>query len=551
VARAGALAAGLAVALLAAVAGAGAADAQTPKRGGTVVVGGATPREPGCLNAYLERCGSNFPTVGTLMGLALRGAYSVGPDLTYQPELVSGAEYTTVPPYTLTYHIRPEAHWSDGVPVTAQDFVFTHAAVRSVRNELNEPDAEYYSVIRRVTAVDAKTVRVVLRDRFAGWRGLFPRVLPAHALRGEDFSTVWLSGIRNPKTGRPIGTGPFLLETWRRGYGITFVRNPRYWKSHPARLDRLVLRFCAPCVALSDEQVAWVRAGEVDVLFSSLLSSAQFGEVRAVRGVTALARPGANWEHLDVRIGVGGHPALKRKRVRQALAYGIDRVALTRVLHEQMDPRYPPSENAVLFPSSSPHYRANWRRYRYRPEEARRLLEAEGCRRGSDSIYLCDGRRLSLRLVTIAGNERRRRTVELIQRQLRPAGIEIVPIYAPPLSGFSQILEGGDFDLILFSWLSNPDSPGTVVYLYGCGAVQNFSGYCQRLVTRDLDQAQRIFDQTRQAAVLNRADAQMAKDVPVIPLFQNPSVVVHKSTVRGVGITGQAFLGAENWWLDR
>jgi peptide/nickel transport system substrate-binding protein len=485
------------------------------------------------------------------MGLALRGPFSVGADNAYRPDLVSHVDYTLAPPYTLTYHIRPEARWSDGVRITARDFEFTYAAVRSLRGELVA--AETYSTIRRVTAVDANTVRVVLRSRFAGWRSLFPYILPSHALRGEDFSKVWLDGIHNPKTGRPIGSGPFLVGGWARGRTVTFARNPRYWKSHPAYLDRLVVRFCDPCAVLGDEQVEWMRAGEVDVVHSPVLSGAQVQELRALPGVRALVGRGVNWEHLDIRgWGEGGHPLLKRKRVRQALAYGIDRVALARALHVQIDPRYPPSDSA-LFLTYSAHYRPNWRRYRRNPAEVRRLLGQEGCRRGTDGIYECDGLRLSLRLATLGASPRREQTLKLIQGQLRQAGIEIQPEYYAPNVLFNQILPNGDFDLALFSWITFPDSPGGMVVLYGCEGVDNNSGYCQRLVTKDLDQAQRILVPARQAKVLNRADAQLARDVPVIPLFENPQVVAHRTTVRNVRLTAQVdpFVGVEDWWLGR
>lgn len=86
-----------------------------------------------------------------------------------------------------------------------------------------------------------------------------------------------------------------------------------------------------------------------------------------------------------------------------------------------------------------------------------------------------------------------------------------------------------------------------------CRGVQNFAGYCQRLLTSDLDQAQRILNPARQAAVLNRADAKLASDVPVIPLFENPQVVAHRTHVRNVRITAQLdpFVGVENWWLAK
>ena len=542
-----ALAAATAVALLA-VSGAGGSPAQTPKRGGTVVVG--TYLEPACLNAYLERCGSDLPFVGNLMGLALRGAFGIGAGSTYEYDLVSRVEFTTSEPYTLTYHIRPEASWSDGTPITARDFVFTHSAVRSVARELWPPDAEVYGVVRSVRAVDQKTVEVVLRSRFSGWRGLFPRVLPAHALNGTNFSTVWLDQIRSPKTGRPLGSGPFLVERWERGRSVTFVRNPRYWK-HPAHLDRIVVRFATGGLT-GAEQVQLLQSGGLDIVSSNAMIGQEIGALRGLSGVRVRAVPGPSWEHLDIRVDRGGHPLLERKTVRRALAYGIDRVALARMLFGQVATDYPPSDSAV-FPIVNRHYRPNWRAYRYRPAEVRRLLERDGCRRGTDGIYVCGAERLSLRLATTAGITRRQLALEAIQRQLRQVGIEIKPVYVPGTVLFGQVLDSGDFDLVLFSLLRFPDSPGTSMILYGCGAVQNYAGYCQRLVTRDLDQARRILDETRQARVLNRADAQLARDVPVLPLYQVPHTIANSTSVRGVGITSffDLFANAENWWLDR
>ena len=538
----------VAVLVLAAVAASPAAgtSTQTPKRGGTLVMG--TLREPGCLNAYLIRCSSNLPPVGAIMRLAFRGAFRVGPDFVYQPDLLARAEYTTTPPYTLTYHIRRAARWSDGVPITARDFVFTQSAVRSVLNEVWEPDAAIYAIVRNVRAVDTKTVKVVLRSRFAGWRGLFPYVLPSHAVQGADFSKVWLDRLHNPKTGRPIGSGPFLVSVWERGRALTFVRNPRYWKRQ-ASLDRLILRFCGQCPG-GAEQLELLRNGEIDLVRSIALSGEQVQELRGFPGVNVLARPGASWEHIDIRMASGGHPSLKRKPVRRALLLGIDRVALARALYGQVDSRYPASDSAVFLTGSAP-YRSNWSEYRFRPQDSRRLLEQQGCRRGSDGIYVCEGGRISLRLATLSGDPRRQQAVEAVQRQLRQAGIDIVPTYAPGSTLFDQIVPSGSFDLVLFSYIKDPAGSGDSFGLYGCGGEQNYGGYCQRLVSRELDQARRILDASRQARLLNRVDAQLAKDVPVIPLYQNPVVAASNAKVRNVrlGVFWDPFANAEDWWL--
>ena len=125
-ARAGALVAAVA-ALLALTGASGAATDQIPKRGGTVVV--ALPSgEPPCLNVLAARCEGATMDLG--VPSVLQPAYEFRPDLTTRPVLVSGVDYTRKPPFTLTYHVRPEARWSDGVPVTARDFVFTANAIR-------------------------------------------------------------------------------------------------------------------------------------------------------------------------------------------------------------------------------------------------------------------------------------------------------------------------------------------------------------------------------------------------------------------------------------
>jgi peptide/nickel transport system substrate-binding protein len=542
----------LAVALVAAllpVAGAGGADAQAPRRGGTLVMG--TLREPPCLNAFMERCHQGIPPAGHIMNLVLRGAFAVGPGFTWRPDLVTSVDVTTRPPYTLTYRIRPKARWSDDVPITAWDFEFTHQALLT----LSEGDREPLSLdeVKRIRVVNAKTLRVVLRSRFASWRGLFPNVLPRHALRGQDFSTVWLKGIHDPRTGRPIGSGPFVITDWDQGRSLSFARNARYWGTHPAYLDGIELRFCGVCGTLQAEQLEWLRNGELDLVAAIGPSAVDVAEFRRLRGVRVLSTPGPNWEHFDIRTKRGAHPALERKLVRRAIAYGIDRAAIARI-YGASGRAFEASQSAV-FRSGSPEYRANWVRYRHRPREARRLLEQAGCLTGDDGIYRCDGVRLSLRFFTTAGaGGARERTLEFVRRQLAQVGIEVVPTYVPSLVLFQQILPSGDFDVALYNWISTtPDTALDSINLYGCHRPKNYLAYCQRLVTGDLDQATRILDRARLRVVLNRADAQLANDVPVIPLVDRPVLAAFYPAVEGVSLDTHAwnpFQNAENWWLD-
>jgi ABC-type transport system substrate-binding protein len=111
-------------------------------------------------------------------------------------------------------------------------------------------------------------------------------------------------------------------------------------------------------------------------------------------------------------------------------------------------------------------------------------------------------------------------------------------------------MPSGGFDGVSFTYFVGDSIASKDIF--GCGSAPNFTGYCQRLVTRDLDQVDRILDASQRARVLNRVDRQLAKDVPVIPLYQVPFVIAYRTTVRNiVPAPSNLFWNAENWWLER
>ena len=533
-----ALAAAIVVSLLA-VSGAGGSGAQTSKRGGTLVFRVIGP-EPPCLNVLQDRCVGFGPNLLNVAGRVLERAFAVGADFTHHPTLVERVDFTRKRPFTLTYHIRPEARWSDGVPVTARDFVFT---LRAIRQHGAPFDRAFHAVIQSARALDPKTLRVVLRPRHAAWPDLFGHVLPSHALRGRDLSSLWLDRIDDPRTGRPIGSGPFLVERWSRGRELVLRRNPRYWGAHPAYVDRLVVKFAT---VASDPSAALVGR-ELDVAMGVPLDA--LPAVRKLDGIRVSARAGATFEHFDFRVGAGAHPALQSKLVRRALAYGIDRVALVRQVYAEVGSGVAPLDSALLLPQSR-GFEPNWRRYSYRPAESRRLLAEVGCRRGADGIYVCAGARLALRVVTSAGVASRIRALQFVDAQLRGIGVEVEPIFVPTPVFIGQVLPSRAFDAALYSWVYSPGASWKEVY--GCAAPQNFTGYCQRLVTADLDQADRILDPGQRARVLNRVDRRLAQDVPTIPLYQFIVTSAHRTDVRNFAFSPiNPLFDAENWWLDR
>ena len=527
-----------------AVAPAAGVSKQGPKRGGTIVLLRPSTSEPACLNPFA--CAA--PIDPSVMQV-LEGAYEIASDLVVRPNLVSGVSIGRKP-FTLTYHIRPEARWSDGTPVTSSDFWFTQRMFARQPMPV-DPGGEIRAAHRRIgraRMLAPKTFQIELREPFAGWRELYPLVLPRHVLAGTDLAKVWLDRIDDPRTGAPIGTGPFLVGRWERGKQLTLVRNARYWGPHTAYVDRLVFRF-APTDP--GDPLGPIRRNEFDVsaaLGGGLMSREVAQQVRQTPGWRVATWPALGMEHLAFRVGEGGHPALRHKLVRRALAFGVDRVAITRAIQSEADQSTRRPLDSTVFLPSEQFYSPNWRAYRRDTRRAQQLLAQAGCRRGSDGVYQCAGERLRLRLATTP-DPVRAQVLELVKAQLRPVGVEIEPVFLPPSAFFGQLLPSGEFDIALFAWV---DSGGFVWPEALCTHDQNSTGFCSRLIMRDAQQVDLIVDPAQRARVLNAVDVKLARAVPALPIVQPVLRQAIRSTVRGV-VSGGAPMhivqNSEDWWL--
>ena len=118
---------------------------------------------------------------------------------------------------------------------------------------------------------------------------------------------------------------------------------------------------------------------------------------------------------------------------------------------------------------------------------------------------------------------------------------------------FGPLFRRGEFDIALFAWVGTPDRALGAKLIFGCGAADNVTGYCQRIVTDGLDRALRTLAPGRQARVLNRVDRRLASDVPVLPLYQQTQTMVIRSTIRGFGaalnMQFSPLWNAEDWWV--
>ena len=535
----GALVAGLSLLASSALAS---SESSQVRRGGTVIFG--ADQEPGTLNGFvvggdhLWTSNAHYPTMA--------GTYIVTPKGTYRNDLVRRVKFTRRP-FTVTYFIKPSARWNDGRPLTANDYLFTYQTI--MNKSWNILSTIGYEDIGKAQVVNAKTFKVSFKKVYAGWRDMFSEILPRHALAGENFNDVWRNAINNPKTNRPIASGPFQLTSWSRGANMSFARNERYW-GQKAYLARIVFRF----VPDTNTQVQQIRGGELDILNPQPQPS--FTALRGVAGLRTQISRGPSWEKLDFNFRETGHPLIRRKFFREAIARGLNRQAIVRTVFGRILPgiNLPVLQSGIIM-STLAFYKPHWAQYAYNPTRARQLMTRNGCTRGGDGIFVCGGTRASVRWTGTTGNQRREFTFEIAQSQLRNVGIELKSDFAPPAVAFGPKKTGGDYDIFDYAWSSgSPDISGWDS-IYGCRtateAQQNDQGYCNRTADRLLKRGNAELDQKKQAALVNQALAILARDLVILPLYQLPGMVIHRTAVRGVlenPFSIGPFWTVRQWW---
>ena len=233
---------------------------------------------------------------------------------------------------------------------------------------------------------------------------------------------------------------------------------------------------------------------------------------------------------------------------------GINRAAMTNALYRTIAPGLPVLNSTIMLPFDK-GYVPHFRKYSYSRSAAEGLLRRNGCTKGSDGIYSCAGvGRLSFRFTSTAGNQLRELAFEIIQSQLKAVGIEVKSAFGPAPHVFGTVLPSEDWDLFMFTWLGNPTSPINDVSIHGCkdaGGSQNNMNYCNRRVTRILNQVKSEPNEARRNRLINQADALIANDLPHIPLFARPGFLIHEKRFRGLlrNPTSQTDLwNVAQWW---
>lgn len=471
--------------------------------------------------------------------------FQIHPDFTIQadPEFMDGEPTldTVDGKQVNVYKINPDAVWSDGEPITADDFAFTWNIEKSSDPANGGCDSLLsttgYDQIDSVEGTDnGKTVTVTYATPYSDWQSLFT-IFPKHILEASD-PAAQCTAITNGwpiADGIPsdISGGPWQLKKENINADtqvVTLTPNANYWGNKP-KLAQLVYQNVGSDPGV---QVSGLQNGELGVVYPQPQLDL-VGQIKALEpNVTNETNFGLSWEHFDFNTAV---PALAKPEVRQAIALGLDRAALTSATVGQFDDRAQALNNRLIF-NNQPGYVDNSGDLGKQDQaRAEQLLQQAGYTKGADGIYADANGPLELQLMTTQNNPLREQTIDVATSQLGQVGIKIDKfLNADIFAGADKptSLEARGFQIALYAWVGSPFlSPSKSIFQTTGG--QNYTGGSNTQVDDLFDQLSAEPDRDKQVDLANQIDTLLWQDMFTLPLYQKPTFLAYDSSIDGVG----------------
>jgi peptide/nickel transport system substrate-binding protein len=409
---------------------------------------------------------------------------------------------------TVTYHLRRNAKWTDGVPVTSRDVQWSWEAIMNDRN--NVVSRHGYDSVRSIDTPDDYTVVVHLKQKFSPFVNTFfamsdqpMPVAPAHVLaKYPDINQLPFNDAPS------VSDGPFRFVQWSRGDHVTLARNDGFFMGKP-HLSRIEIRI----VPDEDTTVNLIKVHAIDFMFQA--SPQTYPALKSAAGVRLDFVDVNGYETVQFNTS---HPILADSRVRLAIAYAIDKHRMVDTLtYGQM------SDATEDIPNWMWAFNPAVRSYPHDPATARAMLRDAGWRPGPDGIMQKGGTPLSLVLVTNNSNATRRQAALELQAMLREAGIQVEiktypadMIFAP--AGMGGILQLGKFDLALNGWYAGIDPDDSSQFM--CQNVPpggyNYTRYCNKDMQAAQNAALTHYDRAERVAAYYQTQRLLARDNPQI-----------------------------------
>ncbi len=421
---------------------------------------------------------------------------------------------------SLTFNLRTDAVWSDGVPVTSDDLLFSWKVQTS--DELGWLWSDLTGNIEKVEALDDHTVRYTFSHRYP-YQLMDVNdgpIVPAHAWQEIPFEawedTDWSELV--------LSAGPFLPRAHTPQQEIILERNPRYFVPERPRLQALVFRIVPSKSALFTQ----LLARGLDLVND--IPPAEAARVQSNPDLELRIFADRSYTHICWNLE---NDLFADSKVRRALGLAIDRGALIDVVY-----------NGFAKPSVGPVLSSMWAFNRdleerpFDPTAAARLLaEAGWLDSDNDGLLDRNGQTFSFEILAPAESEVRQDIALMIERDLGRIGIQVVPRLIE-WGAVQAAISEGDFEAFVNRWIeptqvdlegiwhsAPPDTP-----------TFNFGRYSNPEVDRLLDAVAAAPDFATQKPLLDRIQEIIVADQPYTFLVENVRLVGLDSRVRGADI---------------
>jgi peptide/nickel transport system substrate-binding protein len=335
---------------------------------------------------------------------------------------------------TITFHLKPNLKWADGMPLTSEDVLFTWKTVTD--DKTRSPYGADYKLVKKAEAPDSKTFKVSYAQPYApaldSWSGL--HILPKHLLKEQDINNT-------PFSRNPVGSHYYQLDQWKKGESLSLKRNPNATQGQ-AKIDHLVSRIIPDRAS----QFLELMADNID---SMSLNSIQYARIFPSRPdlnakIAQYKELGNSYTYLGFNLK---HKPFDDVRVRQAVNYAIDKQEIIDgVLLGLGLPVASPYKPGTRW--SNPKLQP----YPYDPQKAIALMKEAGFEdHDHDGILDRDGQPLSFEILTNQNKEREMSAV-LVQRRLKEIGVDVKIRVVEWATFISRFIKTGDFNVVLLGW---------------------------------------------------------------------------------------------------
>jgi len=370
--------------------------------GGTLIWGVCT--QPTIINPILTTHSVSAPLLDLIFNhlIRLNSKGGIEPDLAQSWEVSpDGLVYT--------FHLRRGVKFHDGKECTAYDVKFTFDKITEPRNK--SPYRSSFDLVEEFVALDEYTFRVILQKPSSTFiYRLIREIAPRHLLEKVDINSCSFNY-------HPVGTGSFKFKTWTKDNQIILEYNADYYEGRPY-LDKIIVKTYP---GLKDVWIALMRS-EID--YAGFIEKEDYEIVKNDVAFKTFAIPTDYYFALFYN---PDDPLLADKRIRFAIAYGIDRKALIEKVVggfgiECIGPFYPETLG----------FNAEVKPFEYNPDKSSELLTEAGWKdENQDGILEKDDKDLELKVLVDARNNLVKRSIMFIRQSLQEIKIKVkVQLYS-------------------------------------------------------------------------------------------------------------------------